>query len=263
MTYRKRIGVADVVNYRNKRREKNRENRELLSKSIKKIRAHYSTKEIRYPEFKECFDYVDDLFPFIGIKDVVVYKASHKYLEKLGFKGVDGLYEKIYKTVVFTIPTRTKRPKWGVVARNEKDEVLVHELIHYCCQAGNNINSVDIHEEFAYGWSYGYLKNKGYTDDKIIDKYLPHLFGVARKKVFKSILSRNRITEKAYNEFSVSEKNRVFKKYAKEIYEKSLEVAKERGRKIVKIYCEKCREERVKDDIKQEKMLGRYGMMDI
>jgi len=264
--FRKNFTIVDLVNHRNRVSENHKKELSLLAKNIDKIKKHSLTKEIHYPKFKESYDYVDKFFPNINIKEVITYKVNSKFLEKIGYQGVGGFYDKIYKNVVFSssiLPgTRLRKLcKGSIVAKITDDEVLTHELIHYCYFEKNIGNSVDIQEEFAYGWSYGYLNAKGYSDDKIIDNnYLPYLFNVAKKSVFEMILARDSLTTQ-WNDFSSQKKNRVYKKYNKEIHKRSLEMARERGRQIIKIYCEKCNQ-KVEKNLNKEKM-DRFNLMDI
>ena len=188
-------------------------------------------------------------------------------MEKIGYQGIGGFYDKIYKTVVFSssiLPGTRKenRNKWCVMGKITKDETLTHELLHYCYFEENVSTSVDMQEEFAYGWSYGYLKTKDYTDDEIIkNNYLPHLFNIARKDIFEMILARDGI-ETQWNCYSSQKKDRIYKKYAKEIYNISIERAKERGKQIIKIYCEKCNGQKMEKNLNKEK-IDRYTLMDI
>ncbi len=264
--FKRNIDIVDIIRHRNKMSEERKKGVSLLSKNIRKIKRHSLTKEIHYPSFKESFDYVDNIFPNVNIKDIVVYKVNRAFLEKIGYQGVGGFYDKIYKTVVFSssiLPgNRGDIDRWSVRGKISKDETLTHELLHYCYFEENISTSVDMQEEFAYGWSYGYLKTKGYTDDKIIaDNYLPHLFNVARKVVLGNILARDGIKTE-WNNASTRKRERIYRKYNKEIYNSSLEIARERGKQIIKIYCEKCGSERVGKNIENKK-INRYDLMDI
>ena len=53
-----------------------------------------------------------------------------------------------------------------------KDEVIVHELLHYCHASIGSDTDINLSEEFAYGWSLGYLRAKGYSDEEIIENNL-------------------------------------------------------------------------------------------
>ena len=49
----------------------------LTQKNIEKIKK-ISIKKIEYPEFKEAYEYVDDLFPAAHVKDVIIHKVMAK-----------------------------------------------------------------------------------------------------------------------------------------------------------------------------------------
>ncbi|KKL46025.1 hypothetical protein LCGC14_2349720, partial [marine sediment metagenome] len=169
----KKITMVDVVVANHKKISSTKKQMALLRKNIDKIRNNINTKKINYPEFKECFDYVDNLFPRVNVKSVTLYKPSPKLMQKLGFGHAGGFYDRVSKIVVFTrfMSSIGTRDRYSIKAKLTQDEVIVHELCHYSYfEEGKSSVSQELNEEFAYGWSIGYLRQKGYSDEDIVDK---------------------------------------------------------------------------------------------
>ena len=97
---------------------------------------------------------------------------SEGYFSDSGFGGAGGFYSKTYKVIIISGKQKQRKKtyadRYSVSAKLEIDEVIVHELLHYCYfEEGKSNKSVGLNEEFAYGWSIGYLRKKGYTDDEL------------------------------------------------------------------------------------------------
>jgi hypothetical protein len=217
-----------------------KQNSEMIKGHISKIKEHTGTKNIKYPEYKEAFDYVDSLFPHANVKDVDVFMCNRKFLDSLGYSGVGGFFERVMKTIVMpdsVIPSVSK--KNDIVAKLTIDEVLVHELLHYSSDSLNKkIDSMEIEEEFAYGNSIRYLKGKGYTDDEIVNNnFMPHLFmTIDRNKVIKEVLIENGYNMKDFVIKPPKDQKKVINKYQKQIKEKIKQEAFAKGKKIIEIY---------------------------
>ena len=259
------LTVADKIKTDRERREKIKKQFECTKAKIQKIREHDSTREIEYPQYKESYDYVDNLFPNLNIKKIKIFKASPKLLNKLGFGGAGGLYTLIYKTVIITrsVPNKN-RYKYQVKAKISKDEVIVHELLHYCYfEEGQMSRSTEMKEEFAYGWSIGYLRSKGYSDEKIIkNNFLPFLYMGVRDKIFESILAANKITAVQYNYFSRKKKERTLRRYIRRVHTKSLATAMEKGYKLIGVYNQKL-EETNPFQGKRDKKINQWDLIDL
>ena len=258
------ISNLDIFRHKNAIRERTNKAIALTVKNVAKIKRYSGTKEVKYPEYKEAFDYVDNLFPKTNIKEVIVLQVSALFLSKIGYGGVGGFYDRISKTVVFASHLKTTRNKWCICGKIKKDEVLVHELIHYCYfDYQNSSNSVGLTEEFAYGWSLGYLQQKGYTNDEIIkNNYLPYLFQVAKQEIFVKVLRSHDIDPREFQNYRNQKKYRIALKYNKEIHTKSLKLAMEQGRILVDIYDRKINGSKIDKNITINKV-NRFGLLDI
>jgi len=237
---KKRYTQNDFLRDRSKRIKQTNESLKEIIKSIEKIRQSAGTKQVRYPEYAESFDYVDKLFPHSCVKDVVLYKATAKTMERCGFGFAGGFYDKFYKTVVFTTKKCEKIPG-KVSAKLYADEIIVHELLHYCYfdQMKSSV-SKSLNESFAYGWSLGYLREKGYTDEEIIENnYLPFYFGEVKNDAIKAVLINDGITISKYNNFSNYKKQKTMQRLEKKMFKKAKEMATERAKKIINIYSKK------------------------
>lgn len=195
---------------------------------------------ISYPNFSSSYEYVDSLFKGANILKVVIYKLSASQMEKLGFGFAEGLYDIPTKTVIIG-GNRKFCNKEDVIVEVERDEVIVHELLHYAYMAeGMNTSSVEMAEEFAYGWSVGYMRQKGHSDDHIIEKYcLPHFIGVSQQNALKEILAQNSISEKEFNNMNRYDKKDFYKKFSNRLMEMSKELGREKAREMIRIYNKK------------------------
>lgn len=258
--------VASRVAMGDQYREQAKENVRLTKENIIKIKNYSSTVEIKYPQFQEAFDYVDKLFPAVKVKEVVVLKVPTRFLAKIGYGGVGGFYDKIYKTVVISSAPgirRNQRNKYSVCGTITKDEVIVHELIHYCdVEEGHITSSRNLAEEFAYGWSLQYLRDKGYSDEEIIENnFLPFLFQNEYDKVFQRILGEENITTQAYNKFGDARRLRFYKRHGKKMHKEAKEKGIAQGWKLLNLYSAKF-EEGV-DVREDEDEANRFDLMDL
>jgi hypothetical protein len=210
---------------------------------IDKIKVHPLTQIICYPSFRESFEYVDSLFPEAGVKEAIIYKVDKRFLDKCGYKGVGGFYNKIAKVVVITdsIDSGKKKGKlWeGIIATITDDEVIVHELLHYVSDTQiKGGKSLQLEEEFAYGNSVAYLRKKGYDDDYIIKhNFLPYLINVIDKKIItRDVLSAAGISFESLKKASPEKQKNTVKKHEKEIFERSVQEATRMGRELVELY---------------------------
>jgi hypothetical protein len=260
-----RRNKSDLVAMNHKRMKSQKKQLDEMVKNIKKLKNSVSTVQVKYPQYKESYDYVDNIFPDVGVKNIVLYKTSAKTMERLGFGHAGGFYDRMSKIIVFSTakPKRT-RQKNSVTAKLNQDEVIVHELCHLCYfSQGKSSVSVGINEEFAYGWSIGYLRSKGYSDDDIIkDNFMPFLYQQVREKVFWSILSREGITKREYSLSSKYQKQKVLRKYEKSLHKETLELATEKGHQIIKIYTDKLNSENNIGINKTEKSNG-FSLLDL
>ena len=196
--------------------------------------------------FLKAFDYVNNLFPECKVKEATIYKCSRAYLDSLGYKSAAGFFCRLKKVVV--IPDKldfSEDPNsiWGSVKCTATiDEVIVHELLHYCSDRQDNYTtSVNIEEEFAYGNSIGYLKQKGYTKDEIIkNNFMPYLINsVDYSKFLPDILVKNGYHIGELEFVSENKKEEILKKLEKQIFKQAWDRAWEKGEEIIKIYSSK------------------------
>ena len=143
--------------------------------------------------------------------------------------------------------------------------MIAHELCHYAfVEDGRNYAAKrkELWEEFAYGWTLGYLRNKGYSDEDIIkNNYLPFLVEIMSEKTFSQILAQNDITRKQYNAYSKYKKEKFWRKYSLKYHERRKELAFERGWEIVNLYDKKMKEGPGSAKIKTKP--NRFSFMDI
>ena len=223
----------------NKRMEQNRKSFQLHIKMIEKIKKR-AIKRITYPEYKEAYDYVDKTFPGSNVKNVVIYKVSEKLFQNIGLGFAEGFYDTYSKIIVISGVKKYRSKNYKASSKISRDEVLVHELCHYVYfTTGHRSVSVEMEEEFAYGWSLGYLRQKGHSDDDIVkDNFLPFLLNNSIDKALRAVLAAEKISTHEYNSMTRFKKKSFLRRNDKKIRDKAEEIAINRGNKLVKIYSD-------------------------
>jgi hypothetical protein len=240
---RDRFGLREWLQWRQNYTQSLKEAFSLSQEHVIHIRNHKDTRLIEYPQYSKAYDYVSELFPYVNVRSAKIFAAKRSVLDRLGYKGVGGFYNKADEVIV--IPDDLKIiPKDGdsmwstIVADVEIDEVIVHELLHYVSGCRRFGYSMQAEEEFAYGNSVKYMKGKGKTDDEIIEKvFLPYLIQVVDKK---SILSEALMKEKlidAFNIATLKQKEKIIKKIEKTLFDFTVKKAKNMGQSIIRVYC--------------------------
>lgn len=246
-------------------REQAKKEYQLTNKNIEKIKKIY-LKKIMYPDYKEAYDYVDNLFPRVNVKEVVIYKVSSKDLAKMGYGGAEGFYHRVSKVVVVCGTRGNTQPidkRFMVKAKIERDEVIVHELCHYCYAfEGQSSVSREMVEEFAYGYSVGYLRQKGYTDEQIVKyNFLPYLVNVSCDKARNNVMAQNNVSTYEYNNHTRFQRKEFNRKYGVKIFNRAKEIAMERGLRLIDMYSKKIDEGTVFID--EEEDIGRFDILDL
>lgn len=197
--------------------------------------------EIRYPQFKDAYDYVDSLFKGANIKEVVAYKLSASQMEKLGFGSAEGFYDILTTSVIIGGRKGFSGGGNKVVTNIERDEVLVHELLHYAFVAeGKLTQSREIAEDFAYGWSIGYMRKKGYSDSDIIKKYcLPFFVSTSWGEAFDSFLVSRNISSIDYDRMSTYEQKELKRSSYSKVLDKAIEIGTKKAQEMIEIYNRK------------------------
>lgn len=188
-------GWADFIRQKEQARSAVRKSFQLTADRLTRIKSYENTRRVKYPEYKEAFDYVHELYPFAGVKQAFVYHTPKYFLNEVGYGGVGGFYDTYAKVVVITDwlgDDESHNPK-KVQAKFTIDEVLCHELIHYCANYKLAVSSRNVEEEIAYGKSIGYLRLKGHSDDFIIEKnMMPYLMTAINKgDVYRHVLLKH------------------------------------------------------------------------
>jgi hypothetical protein len=237
----RRPTYGQMAKFYNARAKQYKINCETIKENIDKIKNHDDTVIIKYPQHKEAFDYVDNLYPKEDVKSVVVYHCNQKFLSRLGYKGVGGFFEKVMKTVVLSSLDHGSSKKYSITAKIEIDEVLVHELLHYVCDCeGVRKSSVEVEEEFAYGNSIGYLRSKGMSDEDIVNNnFLPFFVSIAdNKKVIKKILLQNEYDLKEFSTYSIKRQNKILGRFKKTIFEEIKQTSFDKAMELIAIYSD-------------------------
>lgn len=196
-----------------------------FQEQLQSIIDHSFTVEKDIRENKKVYNYITGLFPNVTFDGLKVYEVSRKQLRGLGALGV---YIHGQKVILYTRTSSSSdlnlSHKKYKRFRVSSDEVLVHELLHYCdhyffpeaFDANNNYND----EEFAMGYSLGFFRQQqpGISDeDIVIKKYYAFLDSNFRKVVMETALMINDISVEEFYKWSDKKKYRTLLKHKRTI----------------------------------------------
>jgi hypothetical protein len=240
---------------------------EISNEHIKNIQSHKDTSVVKYPQYKEAYDYLDKIFPSSNIKSIVIYKCSRQLLNKLGYADANGFFHRTREVIV--IPDNLDAPADIVLSNGindwdnlkieyTNDEVLVHEMLHFVSNQFQPMKSVNLEEEFAYGNSIKYFKEKGYTDDVIINKKLViYLMSIINLKT----ITRRVLIENGYEikDFMCKEsaiQSDILNSLKSKILEYAIVEVDKVGKNLINIYTGDIRSETALDD-------NKYDLLDL
>ncbi|MFW6173440.1 MAG: hypothetical protein ACOC5T_06840 [Elusimicrobiota bacterium] len=215
---------------------------------MKLVIEHKSSVLIKYPQYKKAFDYVSSRFPDIPVMNISIYKCDSSYLKRIGLGGIGGCYNCHLRTIIIADRYRhndcnNSDDLWrSVKASVTIDEIIVHELLHYVSlfNSGGRIISSEIEEEFAYGNSLEYLRQKGHSDDDIIlNNFLPYFISIVdQRKIIKNVFKKYGYSDSDVLKLSCDSKKikNILQKYEKEIFQKSKEQAIERAKRVIECF---------------------------
>lgn len=231
-------GWADFVRDNQQARSAVRKSFILTAERLSQIKAHEHTKRIKYPEYKEAFDYVHNLYPFAAVKQASVYYTPKYLLQEVGYGGVGGFYDTNAKVVVVTDWLGDgDYSEFKVQAEFTTDEVLCHELIHYCANYRLPVAGRSVEEEIAYGKSIGYLRLKGRTDDFIIQKnMMPYLMStVDKREVYRKVLLKH-YDETLLASASIGTINKLLEDLGDDVFRETKVAATKAGERMMAAY---------------------------
>lgn len=231
-------GWANFIRDKQTERSAIRKAFELSADRLARIKSYEHTKRIKYPEYKEAFDYVHNLYPAVGVKQAFVYHSPKYFLQEVGYGGVGGFYDTAAKVVVITDwLSEGEYNEYKISAEFTTDEVLCHELIHYCANYKLASSRRVVEEEIAYGKSIGYLRLKGRTDQFIIEKnMMPYLISTVDKfSVYREVLVKH-FDEQLLAKASVETINKLLEPLDKEIFRATKAAAIKLGERMLVAY---------------------------
>lgn len=235
----------DLIEYRYRLIEDSIDEEKIEKEALKKLEEKYKkikndnrTDIITYKNNKKVYEYIDELFPKCNIKNVIIYMVSPKVLEKIDIPAY-GFYDIKNKYIVVAKYVGKNYNKIFIDNNWDVSITMVHEMLHYCYyDIGLRADSLHTREEFAYGYSVGYIKELGYSEDKIINLsyfmgyYLHRNISAAIKEICPSLQNNQSSinTKKAYQ---------IYIKKEKRILHKAKELARIEIKKMIKKYNNK------------------------
>ena len=157
---------------------------ENTRKKINLIVAHSLTIEKQIGDFPEIQKYLESKFPKVDISDIKIYVADPDVVHKAGWKDIGGCYVHVLKVILVKskIENKKVRGKFKKLIQDschikvDVEDVVVHELIHAVSHRINRASSRYVHmeEEFVYTNCIDFYKQKGMTEDDIVNNnFLP------------------------------------------------------------------------------------------
>ena len=262
---RKYNSLSKKVSINQKIRKDKKDSAILSLEHLNTIKNDSRTEVIKFPLFKEAFNYVENIFPSLNIRDLSIYKVSPILLKKIGYNGVGGFFNTLSKDVVISSYLCSQNSSLKFKLKAEVDDILVHELLHYCYNiSGMKSTSLFQIEEFAYGWSWGYLKSKGCSKDFAIKyNFSPFLAGFFYEKSFNWVLEDKGINRKDFDNYTQNRKNRFYLDNKIKIENKIFEYSYSLGEDIIKRYELKMEEKTTYGNIKTSVENNKVSLLDL
>lgn len=210
----------------------------ITAERLAKIKASKFTKRIRYPEHKDAFDYVHELYPVANVRQSMIYNCPKALLHDIGYGGVGGFYDTVARAVVITdFIGDGEYGEFDIKAEFTIDEVLCHELIHFGANYKLPTAGRNVEEEIAYGKSIGYLRSRGRTDAFIINKnMLPYLISVVDKgDVYRKVLLKH-FDEKLLSTASYETICKLLEPLGSEVFRQTKSAAVKLGERMIAVY---------------------------
>jgi len=238
----KRFTVSDALRYRRKHQIANQR---LINNSIDQITKaikHKSSIKLVYSQYPAAFEYVSKKFPDVPIKSVEIYRCDASYLNEIGLGGIGGCYSCFMQVIVISHEYEHQSVSddiWGSVrATATIDEIIVHELLHYVSlHTGARASSMEVEEEFAYSNSIEYLRQKGYSDDDIVEKnFLPYFMTIVdTKQIVLDVFGEHGYFMDDLLKLSKDKLLKLTKKYDEEVFHLVKKAAIEKAKELIEL----------------------------
>ncbi|MFA5598958.1 MAG: hypothetical protein WDA06_00040 [Phenylobacterium sp.] len=221
----------------------------VSNKNLDKIKHHPSTQVCSYTNCESAYNYVQSRFPAVDIKDVKFYLSSRDFLDSLGYTSARGFFNKSKKTIVIASDEKSKITPDNIIddiiIDIKNDEVVVHELLHYVSSMLSRRLHDAAEEEFAYGYSLQYFKNKGYSNSHIVHNILlPYFMSVVAKDriLLAESLPLMGLSLDEFDNLTAKKKNNIINRMSnnKDIKKIYLLAAERKGYDFIKKYSSAC-----------------------
>lgn len=152
------------------------------------VLQHEDTSWLFLSDYKSVQNYISGKFPKIDLSGVNMYLTSKKAMEEAGLKDMGGCYIDAIKTI-FVLDYKSLNGdydeddgKFGKAVRDichtilQVEDVLVHEVMHAVSSLMERCTKhyKNAEEEFVYTHCVEFYRNKGISDEQIIDgHFLP------------------------------------------------------------------------------------------
>lgn len=205
-----------------------------------------------YPAIKS---YLDEKFPDIDISDVPIYMATSDAIDAAGYGHAGGFYVHHMRVVVckdkITIGGTKAKTKFETVMQElmqvevNPEDIIVHEMIHAVSGESNRSNrrySFE-EEEFVYTNSVDFYKQKGMSDDDIVNQnFLPFciqdIFSTPKEisGIFQQLSEQNIKPPVLDQSLTTAKLNRFLGRHATKVVPLILARGRELGQHMIDLY---------------------------
>ncbi|MFW6015247.1 MAG: hypothetical protein ACOCRK_02270 [bacterium] len=224
---------VDLMEYKYKLFEDRLKYEKIKEEQLKETKGYYEqikasdkTNIIKYDNCRAAYEYINKLFPECDIKDITIFLTSDKLLKKMNIPAY-GFYDIVNKYITISRNAKSDLKYINLNKDWHISVVLVHEMLHYCYYdiglRGGNLHQ---QEEFAYGYSIGYMDDKlKYSDKEIINS--SYLMGYYLSKNIKNAVQKiinkdlETLSQKQIQKFYIRNEKKIIRE-CKKISEKEI-----------------------------------------
>lgn len=174
--YHQQLWALQLIRERTRQRDRDRQR-------VQNIILHRKTVQKSLEDFLAVNCYITDKFPEADLSDLQIYISPAYVIQKNGWPQIGGCYVRDMKVILVKDKIKKKSGKKGkfdkLMAEQcsldvDVEDVVVHEVIHAVSHAINRASCKFQHmeEEFVYCNCIDFYKQKGMTEENIVDNNL-------------------------------------------------------------------------------------------
>ncbi len=221
-------------------------------KRIQNIIIHRKTVQKKLQDFPAVYTYIMDKFQGIDLSDLAIFLSPAHVIQQNGWPQIGGCYVKETNTILVKDEIKTKKDKTRkgkfnkLMAKQcsvdvDVEDVVVHEVIHAVSHRMNRASCKFEHmeEEFVYCNCIDFYKQKGMTEDDIVDNnLLPFCINdiYSSRSGFKSVICAAGLSFPYVESLDEKKYIRFCNRHAENLVPAIKSKAQEKGHQMIAIY---------------------------